>query len=165
MYGFNYHDGNGTSYMKIDNDYIGFNYRVASEYSTSGNYFYDGLMFFIDDEPFPGSLHGTGTEDYFNAGWGMQDNCFPYAGTSLFNHEHVDWNGQWTMYRFHILDPIPFTKSLRATIEHGHNNHRSDDYSSTAYWYQYPIVEARALPDIAKRLPRTHSYESKNFIR
>ena len=122
-------------------------------------------MFFIDDEPFPGSLHGTGTEDYFNAGWGMQDNCFPYAGTSLFNHEHVDWNGQWTMYRFHILDPIPFTKSLRATIEHGHNNHRSDDYSSTAYWYQYPIVEARALPDIAKRLPRTHSYESKNFIR
>ena len=31
-------------------DYIGFNYRVASEYSTSGNYFYDGLMFFIDDE-------------------------------------------------------------------------------------------------------------------
>ncbi len=27
---------------------IGFHYRVASEYSTSGNYFYDGLVFSID---------------------------------------------------------------------------------------------------------------------
>tara|TARA_B100000315_G_scaffold260903_1_gene327096 strand:+ start:6314 stop:8938 length:2625 start_codon:yes stop_codon:yes gene_type:complete len=27
---------------------ISFNYRVATEYSTSGNYFYDGLIFFID---------------------------------------------------------------------------------------------------------------------
>ena len=29
---------------------IGFNYRVASEYSPSGLYFYDGLQFYIDDE-------------------------------------------------------------------------------------------------------------------
>ena len=29
---------------------IGFNYRVASEYSPSGLYFYDGLEFYIDDE-------------------------------------------------------------------------------------------------------------------
>ena len=34
----------------LNDDYIGFHYRVASEYSTSGNYFYDGLLFFIDDE-------------------------------------------------------------------------------------------------------------------
>ncbi len=48
-------DHNQASTMSItgqvlNDDYIGFNYRVASEYSTSGNYFYDGLMFFIDDE-------------------------------------------------------------------------------------------------------------------
>ena len=29
---------------------IGFNYRVASEYSPSGLYFYDGLEFYIDNE-------------------------------------------------------------------------------------------------------------------
>jgi hypothetical protein len=111
-------------------------------------------MIFVDHEPFPGSLHGTGTEDYFNQAWGVQDICYPYAGTSLFNHGHRNWEGQWTMYRFHIQDPIPFQKHLRVTIEHGHNNHRSDDYSSTAYWYQSPIVAAPALPEVSKRLPR-----------
>jgi hypothetical protein len=28
-------------------------------------------MFFIDGEEWPPSLHGTGTEDYFNAAWGF----------------------------------------------------------------------------------------------
>jgi hypothetical protein len=61
------------------------------------------------------------------------------------------------MYRFHVQDPIPFQTHLQVTIEHGHNNHRSDDYSSTAYWYQSPMVEAPALPEVAKRLPRQPS--------
>ena len=117
-------------------------------------------MIFIDDEPFPPSFHGTGSEDYFNQAWGMQNICYPYAGTPLFNVDHVNWEGQWSMYRYHIQDPIPFTKSLRATIENGHNNHRGDDYSSVAYWYQYPIVEALALPEMAERLPRQHEYSS-----
>jgi subtilisin family serine protease len=43
-------------------DYIGFQYRVASEYSPSGNYFYDGLMFFIDDEVM-GYYQPTGAGD------------------------------------------------------------------------------------------------------
>ena len=29
-----------------------------------------------------------------------------------------------------------FRRSIRVTIEHGHANQRSDDVSSTAYWYQ-----------------------------
>jgi hypothetical protein len=29
-----------------------------------------------------------------------------------------------------------FEKSLRVTIEHGHANLQSNDYSSTAFWYQ-----------------------------
>jgi len=31
------------------------------------------------------------------------------------------------VYRFHLDSPIPFTKSLNATIEHGHANGRSDN--------------------------------------
>ena len=84
----------------------------------------------------------------------MQANCYPYAGTSLFNHSHDKWEGQWTMYRYHIVDPIPFTKSIRVTIEHGHNNHRSDDYSSTAYWYQSKPSSVWSLPAVSDRLPR-----------
>tara|TARA_B100001123_G_scaffold269045_1_gene299411 strand:+ start:2680 stop:3690 length:1011 start_codon:yes stop_codon:yes gene_type:complete len=111
-------------------------------------------MIFVDGETFPGSLHGTGSEDYFCHAWGMQDNCYPFAGTSLFNHNHERWEGNWTVYRYHVLDPIPFRKSVRVTIEHGHNNHRSDDYASTAYWYQSRPVAAWVLPPVKDRLPR-----------
>ena len=34
----------------IDGGYMGFNYKVDSEYSTSGNEFYDGLQFYINGE-------------------------------------------------------------------------------------------------------------------
>ena len=41
------------------------------------------------------------------------------------------------------------------TIEHGHANGRSDDYSSTAYWYQTePHAAFPLLPPVADRLPR-----------
>jgi hypothetical protein len=63
---------------------------------------------------------------------------------------------KWTVYRFHVPDPIPFTDSIRVTIEHGHANSRSDDVSTTAYWYQTgrttPLSD---LPPVAARLPRT----------
>lgn len=60
-------DHNQASTMSITvntliDDYIGFQYRVASEYSPSGNSFYDGLMFFIDDE-IMGYYQPTGTGD------------------------------------------------------------------------------------------------------
>lgn len=134
-----------------DGSYIGCNLSVANH---AGGWWGEGDdMIFVDGEPFPGSLHGTGSEDYFCNAWGMQDNCYPHAGTSLFNRDHKQWEGQWTMYRHHIVDPIPFKKSIRVTIEHGHNNHRSDDYSSTAYWYQSQPVATWILPPVADRLP------------
>ena len=62
-----------------------------------------------------------------------------------------------SVYRFHLDSPIPFTKSIRATIEHGHANHRSDDYSSVAYWYQTePHAPFPTLPTVEQRLPRLH---------
>ncbi len=40
-------------------------------------------------------------------------------------------------------------------IEHGHNNKLSNDYSSTAYWYQFePHKRFPKLPPAAKRLAR-----------
>ena len=48
-------DDNQTSNLSLSLDVtaygsIGFHYRVASEYSPSGNYFYDGLEFYINNE-------------------------------------------------------------------------------------------------------------------
>lgn len=111
-------------------------------------------MIFVDGEVWPPSLHGTGTEEYFGQGWGMQDVQHQYYGLSY--HEREDFNdrGKVTVYRFHVADPIPFSESIRVTLEHGHANDRSDDYASTAYWYQAePHVPFAALPDVGARLP------------
>jgi hypothetical protein len=110
-------------------------------------------MIFIDGEEWPPSLHGTGTEDYVNMAWcPNQEYQAPYHG--LLSSGGEKWNGKITYYRYHILDPILFSKSIRVTIEHGHNNHRSDDWSSTAYWYQAePHADQAPLPAVDLRLP------------
>jgi hypothetical protein len=113
-------------------------------------------MIFIDGEVWPPSLHGTGTEDYFNAAWGFPSGAYagPYHGISLASsvQEHF---GLWSLYRFHIEDPVRFSKSIRVTIEHGHANVQGNDYSSVAYWYQLePHRPLPPLPPIEDRLPR-----------
>ncbi len=113
-------------------------------------------MIFIDGEPFPPSLHGTGTEDYFCEAWGFPsgETSTPYHGISL-GKDTTDWTGKWSVYRFHIEDPIRFRKSIRVTIEHGHANNQGNDYSSVAYWYQLePHKKLKGLPLPEKRIPR-----------
>ena len=47
-----------------------------------------------------------------------------------------------------------FEKHLKVTIEHGHANHLSDDWSSTAYWYQtLPTVTPLTIAPVEDRLP------------
>jgi len=113
-------------------------------------------MIFVDGEPFP-SLHGTGTEDYFCMAYCPQtEYCAPYHGLILYSGTpDWPWKGKNSMYRYHIEDPIHFRKSIKVTIEHGHANKLSNDYSSTAYWYQ--LEPHRAFPPllpVGLRLPR-----------
>ncbi len=114
-------------------------------------------MIFIDDEPWPPRLHGTGTEDYFNTAFGpRQEFCAPYQGITVCSgDEEWPWRGKNSTYRYHIEDPIYFEKSIRVTIEHGHANSLSNDYSSTAYWYQTePHKPFPKLLPVVERLPR-----------
>jgi Protein of unknown function (DUF2961) len=47
-----------------------------------------------------------------------------------------------------------FQKSIRVTIEHGHANRRSDDWSRTAYWYQAePHAPFARIAAVRDRLP------------
>ncbi len=113
-------------------------------------------MFFIDGETTP-SINGTGSEDYFLGAWDFGGRAFSYGlyGAPVVGQEAA--GGRSSVYRFHLDSPIPFTKSLRATIEHGHANHRSDNYFSVAYWYQTePHAPFPALPPLEKRIPRIY---------
>jgi hypothetical protein len=109
--------------------------------------------FYVDGEERP-SIHGTGTEDYFNTAFcpAVKYDA-PYHGITL--PGGPNWSGKVSLYRFHIEDPIHFQRSIRVTIEHGHANRRSDDYSSTAYWYQMePHKPFPPLPSAEGQLPR-----------
>jgi hypothetical protein len=113
-------------------------------------------MFFIDGEKIP-SIEGTGSEDYFSGAWDFGGKPFSYAlfGAPVVGTELA--GGRSSVYRFHLDSPIPFTKSIRATIEHGHANHRSDNYFSVAYWYQTePHAPFPALPPVKERIPQVY---------
>lgn len=111
-------------------------------------------MFFVDGEALP-SINGTGSEDYFLGAWDFGGKQFSYElfGAPVVGPERE--GSRWSVYRFHLDSPITFTKSLRASIEHGHANDRGDNYYSVAYWYQAePHAAFPALPPVDARLPR-----------
>ena len=113
-------------------------------------------MFFVDGETLP-SINGTGSEDYFLGAWDFGSHPFAYGlmGAPVKGEEHA--GSRSSVYRFHLDSPIPFTKSLRATIEHGHANARSDNFFSVAYWYQTePHAAPPVLPPVEARIPRLY---------
>jgi len=110
-----------------------------------------------DGAPWPPRLHGTGTEDYFNTAYCPREEfCTPYHGLTVYSGtDEWPWKGKNSLYRFHVEDPIYFERSIRVSIEHGHANNLSNDYSSTAYWYQAePHKPFPPLMPVEERLPR-----------
>jgi len=111
-------------------------------------------MIFIDGESFPPSIHGTGTEEIFGGGaCPTKEYCRPYTGFHCIEnrqqHRHWGANG---MYRFYLVDPIRFRKSIRVTLEHGHGNDKANEYASTSFWYQRGVnPRPRPLAPIAQR--------------
>lgn len=110
-------------------------------------------MFFIDDEKMPLRPGGTGSEDYFLGAWDFGSSfAYPLYGAPVVGKELAGERS--SVYRFHLDSPITFTKYMKATIEHGHANDRSDNYYSVAYWYQSePHMPFPPLPSMDDRIP------------
>jgi hypothetical protein len=94
------------------------------------------------DEEFP-TICGTGTEDYIGQAWGFHENAFLYGGVSL----RRDW--LWTLYRWHLKDPLYWKKDIRITLQQigagdeggGGYYNKQEDVSAAAFWYE-PIPSA-----------------------
>ena len=112
-------------------------------------------MIFIDGDTMP-TINGTGTEDYYNGAWDFAGQPFAYMHNGapyIIDAERI--GGRYCLYRWHTESPIPFEKSIKVTIEHGHANHRDDNFYSVAYWYQSePHAQFPALPPAESRIPR-----------
>ncbi|HEY3269486.1 MAG TPA: glycoside hydrolase family 172 protein [Armatimonadota bacterium] len=120
-------------------------------------------MWYVDGET-TASLQGTGTEDFFNDAWGFHEATGPYYGITVADGQGV--GARSSAYRWQILDPVPFKKSLRLEIEHkgwtfndetdgsvrSGFEERADEFSSVAFWYQ---KELKPLPDLPAGYART----------
>lgn len=121
-------DARGNGY------FVGLHFNAQS-YDKDLVYLEGDEMLYVDGED-ESSIAGTGLEDYFNSGWYFQDGPFDaaYHGLVL-----MDTLGRVSAYRHHWPDAIPFSKSIRVTLEHGHGNEEAIDLSTTAFWYQQQL--------------------------
>lgn len=132
--------------------YVG---TVFSSQNNLGGWFGEtDDRFYVDGEVEP-SIVGTGTEDYFNDAWNLRVTNHQRVGTTIC--EPRDEQRRITAYRWHLDDPIPFSKSLKFELErrsyvvvrHPESGryvehdfkYRPDDWSSVAFWYQKGVAE------------------------
>ncbi len=161
-------DGSNYEFLKVNGKghYVG---TVMSVVQAEAGWFGEGDDYFWVDGQKP-SIEGTGSEDYFNDAWGLHVNDGPYYGVTV--AEGTDLGSRMTAYRWHLLDPIPFTKSLKAEIEHRgwtYNadgtvksafGERTDLISSVAFWYQEGIARDQPpLPYGSARLPQGNALQ------
>lgn len=123
------------------------------------------IKFYMDgDDEYP-TICGTGTEDYFGGSWDFidpdtkdryKDFSNPYTG--FFKAQKTDELFQsqtrFSMYRWHITEPIRFAQDMRVTIQAlGWRSGRrymplQDDIASVAYFYlDKPCAPRPELPD------------------
>lgn len=110
------------------------------------------------------TMHGTGSEDYYNGGWYAQLNRWD-SGVSLPIHGSLDYAlhmARTGAYRIFLSDKVSFEKSLNVTIEHGpEGNKEESDYTSVAFYYgekpstisMQPVADLRTI-----ELPTRHVY-------
>jgi hypothetical protein len=121
------------------------------------------IKFYLDgDRDFP-TICGTGTEDYFGGSYNFenrvekryQEFTTPYSGLSQVIRPDGLYSSQqrFSLYRWHIMDPVRFESDLRVTIQalgwrsDGRYLPLRDDIASVAYWYQAePHAPFPALP-------------------
>lgn len=114
------------------------------------------IKFYLDgDKEFP-TICGTGTEDYFCGSWNFdvdghyQEFCTPYAGLSKVSCVDGVYkaNQRFSMYRWHIADPIHFNEDIKVTIQAlGWRSKKrylplQDDISSVSFWYQNSVCKS-----------------------
>ena len=108
------------------------------------------LKFFLDgDKKFP-TICTTGLEDYFGGAYDfMHEGHYttfssPYSGLCQVIRPDGEYQSQqrYGLYRWHIMDPIRFKKSIRLTIQDlgWHKDRRflqqHSEIGATTFWYQ-----------------------------
>ena len=142
----------GRSYTVLDNvEGPGMFAGVCFSSGMNGNntcWVEGEIQMYIDGAKYP-SMNYTGTEDYFCGSYGFGNDIIlnkyqTFSGlyTGLYailgdNEEFYNQQQRFLLYRFHVKDPVYFSKSFKMTMDNlGWTGPRYDDYTSVAFWYQ-----------------------------
>jgi hypothetical protein len=122
---------------------------------------------YVDGSRTP-QIHGTGSEDFYEAGWYFNRGPFtnPMNGETSFEERRYGCRNLCDgVYRLMIGDAVPFHSSIRFGIEHGPGNDESAIYGSTAYWYgrgDYALQSTDTLDVGNAASEAAHGYASDN---
>lgn len=120
---------------------------------------------YVDGARTPG-LHGTGSEDFYEAGWYFNRGAFSAPMNGHPGHEERRAGCALSCdstYRLLIGDAVPFQSGLRFGMEHGPHNDESATYGSTAFSYQQPgyVLRRTDVIDVGDEASeRAHGYSS-----
>ena len=106
--------------------------------TPGGNWWGEGdEKVFVDQDTLP-SLFGTGSEDYYNYSWSSPD-IFTFAYCGQPRNDGPGNRGFVTNYRWHILDPLPFERSIGFYMElYSHERTPGFSYARVGYHYGRP---------------------------
>lgn len=144
----------GRDFLFLDEQGWGHLVGISLFMESSGGGGYQDMAYlegderaYIDGNRSP-CIHGTGNEDYFNAGWYFNQGAFsrPLHGCPWRDQFHTDRPNQTQAYRFHVTDTLPFRSSIRFGVEHGDGNHTPGTYSSVAYFYKAARTDGGVVP-------------------
>lgn len=98
------------------------------------------------------TVHSPGTEDEYGSCWGFGSTfAYPYCG-----YLQAD-GGSNRMYRWYLVNPVRFQKSLKVEIQNIYNfGPGSDDYTSVAYFY-LDAAQNMPLQDFNERTAPSHA--------
>ncbi len=107
----------------------------------------------VDGEGFP-SHFGTGTEDYYGYAWCSNETFTEkYVGQPRSTRRQNF--GRASLYRWHVLDAIPFQSSIEFDLEISHWGSDPVDmaYDTVSFWYARPGSEATVMGDRSAHIP------------
>lgn len=109
---------------------------TVSAKNAESLHFLDGDDVYLVDGESASNFHGTGMDDYFNAGWYFSSGTFS-APTHGATSKSTNSPTEVGAFRTHVTEAVPFEESFRFELEHGlRNNSPGVAYSSVSYWYQ-----------------------------
>jgi hypothetical protein len=140
------HTTTGRDWVFLDTTgrgrFVGVSHTAAGDASTGNirNYLEGDERVYVDGSRTP-QIHGTGSEDFYEAGWYFNRGAFsdPTNGHAAEETREAGCAQQCdSAYRLTIGDAVAFGSGLRFGIEHGPGDDEPATYGSTAFSYQQP---------------------------